>query len=280
MKSFILTLVVVGLCLPSFAQDSTKIKFGDKTIIVVEPSSDTDSSVTKSVDFDDYLDSLVSDDIVPDKKEKEGDPSIAHWGGFEMGVSGLLNKDGGLELENGLYDLDYSSSLSYNLNLFETKINLVGGYAGLVTGLGFNWNNYAFKGNTTLSANNDSTWAMDQPGRTFSRNRLRATYIKIPVLLEFNTSLHSDKTFHVAGGVEGGFKLRSKTIQKYEFEGEEYDVDVKGHFNVNPWKLNAVARVGYKNFTLYANYGLTTLFEKNKGPEMYPFELGITIVGF
>lgn len=218
-------------------------------------------------------------EVVPDDCKK-GNTNIAHWGGFEMGVSGLLNKSGGLDLENSLYDLDYSSSIAYNLNLFETKINLFGGYGGIVTGLGFNWNNYAFKGNTTLTADNEGTVATSESGRTFSRNKLRATYVKIPLLLEFNTSLQSSKSFHVAGGVEGGFKLRSKTIQKYELDGEKYDVDAKGHYNVNPWKLNAVARVGYRNITLFANYGLTTLFEKDKGPEMYPFELGITIVGF
>lgn len=278
MKRFILAFTVLGLCFSSFAQDSTKIKLGDKTIIIVEPSSD--AGTTKNIELEDYIDSVVNEEIVVNENKKKGNPSIAHWGGFEMGVSGLLNKDGGLELENSLYDLDYSSSISYNLNLFETKINLFGGYGGIVTGLGFNWNNYAFKGNTTLSASNDSTWATDVSGRTFSKNKLRTTYIKIPLILEFNTSLEPKKTFHIAAGVEGGFKLRSKTIQDYELDGEDYEVDAKGHFNVNPWKLNAVGRIGYKNFTLFANYGLTPLFENNKGPEMYPFEIGITVVGF
>jgi len=281
MRGSILILSVLSFCWSSVAnaQDSTKIKIGDKTLIIVEPS---DSAVTRSMELGDFVDSVMSQDFENEIKveEKKGDRDIAHWGGFEMGVSGLLNKDGGLELEDNLYDLDYSSSLCYNLNLFETKISFFGGYAGIVTGLGFNWNNYSFKGNTTLSANNDSTWATDMPGRTYGKNKLRTTYVKIPLLLEFNTSLESKKTIHIAGGVEGGFKLRSKTIQEYEFEGEEYEVDVKGHYNVKPWKLNAVGRIGYKNFTLFANYGLTTLFEKDKGPEMYPFEVGITIVGF
>lgn len=274
MKRFIVALAVLGLCIPSFALDNTNITFNPKTTVSAQPSS-----ASTNTHFEGSMDSLITEEIVPEK-EKKGNSNIAHWGGFEMGVSGLLNKNGGLELENGLYDLDYSSSISYNLNLFETKINLFSGHAGIITGLGFNWNNYAFKGNTTLSANNDGTVAVDQPGLTFSKNKLRATYVKIPVLLEFNTSLQSSKSFHIAGGVEGGFKLRSKTIQEYELEGEKYDVDAKGHYNVNPWKLNAVGRIGYKNFTLFANYGLTTLFEKDKGPEMYPFEVGITIIGF
>ena len=241
MKRSFLILSVLGLCFSSIAhaQDSTKIQVRDKTVIIVEPS---DSSVTRTVELDEFFDSLLREDITYDIEieEKNGNRNIAHWGGFEMGISGLLNKDGGLEMEDNLYDLDYSSSFSYNLNLFETKISFFSGYAGLVTGLGFNWNNYSFKGNTVLSANNDSTWVTEMPGRTYRKNKLRATYVKIPLLLEFNTSLKSKKSFHVAGGVEGGFKLRSKTIQEYEFEGEDYEVDAKGHFNVRPWKLNAV----------------------------------------
>jgi len=280
LNNTILVFVFLALSVGLKAQDSTKIKIGDKTIIIVEPGGDT--SVTKDMEFEDYIDSVVSDGMDADDIECEdkGDKEIAHWGGFEMGVSGLLNADGGLELNNSLYDLDYSKSLVFNLNLFETKAEFFGGYAGLITGLGFNWNNYAFKGNTQLSANNDSTWASSFEGPTFSKNKLRAVYIKVPLLLEFNTSLIESKTFHVAAGLEGGFRIRSKTKQQYEFEGEEYKINTLGHYNLNPWKLSAVGRIGYKKFTLFANYGLTSLFEDGKGPEMYPFEVGITVVGF
>jgi hypothetical protein len=38
--------------------------------------------------------------------------------------------------------------------------------------------------------------------------------------------------------------------------------------------------VGYGKVTLYAQYGLNELFQHNKGPEMYPFSVGVRLANF
>ena len=99
-------------------------------------------------------------------------------------------------------------------------------------------------------------------------------------MLEFNTSLDQDKSFHFGFGIQGGFKLLAKTKQKYEQNNERYKLNVRGHYNINPWKADAIARIGYKNFTLFANYPLTQFFEKDAGPEMYTWQVGLRIIDF
>lgn len=39
-------------------------------------------------------------------------------------------------------------------------------------------------------------------------------------------------------------------------------------------------RIGYKWLNLWGYYQLSTLFQKTKGPEMYPISIGITIIPF
>jgi hypothetical protein len=40
-----------------------------------------------------------------------------------------------------------------------------------------------------------------------------------------------------------------------------------------------MVRIGYGNLDLYASYALTSMFQKNEGPQLYPFSVGITIIG-
>ena len=46
---------------------------------------------------------------------------------------------------------------------------------------------------------------------------------------------------------------------------------------MNDFRFNAVARVGYGDFTLFAAYSLTPMFDKDDGPEIYPFTVGISM---
>ena len=49
------------------------------------------------------------------------------------------------------------------------------------------------------------------------------------------------------------------------------------YFYMNPFKLDAIAKIGWGVLNLYATYSLTPMFQKNKGPELYPFAIGISL---
>ena len=77
-----------------------------------------------------------------------------------------------------------------------------------------------------------------------------------------------------------GYRLGSKTKQKYEENDKTQKVKDRNDYNLNDFRLNAVVRLGYGDFTVFASYSLTELFEDNKGPELYPFTVGISLVSF
>jgi hypothetical protein len=39
-------------------------------------------------------------------------------------------------------------------------------------------------------------------------------------------------------------------------------------------------RVGYGKFNVYAEYGLSEMFRNGRGPELYPFSAGVTLIPF
>ena len=257
--------------------DSTKIDFGGAELIIVEKEGETN----------------FSDTIIEWDDEPHHSSEISSWGGIDMGVNIWLNADGENKFEGDdrWMDQNYAQSFSWDLNLIEKKINIIDEYVGIVTGLGLSYKKYGLADSISvqhqierLDGNGnvvmiDSTYGVGTD-LTFTKNKLRTSSLKIPLLLQINTSKNEDKNFHVAAGVLGGWNFRTMHKQKFEIENHETTAKTKGHYNTTDFTLDAHVRVGYKNFTLFATYGLTPFFEDGKGPEAYSATVGIQVIPF
>jgi len=232
---------------------------------------------------------ISTDDNTEVKKERIGpDPdAFKHWTGFSMGINGFFNANGGTNMLKpyGYMELNYPRSFNYQFNLIERHFNLVKNNVKLVTGFGFDYHSYALANKTILNADSSFTWGtIDSTNRyNYKKNKLRNTYIQVPLLVEFNTSNNPEKTFHVAFGVVGEFLISSRTKQEVLELGKtrrEVTLERKDSYNMNPFAAKAHVNLGYKGFTVFGEYNLTPLFQSGKGPELYPFTLGIRLVPF
>lgn len=209
--------------------------------------------------------------------------AFSHWTGIDLGINGYVGSDMNISLpaKSDYMSVNYGlKSMNWNLNLFEHDFHIYKNYVNLVTGIGFGFNTYQFKNKTTLNADSSFTYFAYDSAVSYNKNKLKMSYVQMPLMLEFNTSRHAGKAFHVAVGVLAGYKLTSKTKQSFTINGYNYHVEKKDDYNINPFKADATVRIGYGAFTLYGTYSLTTLFEKNKGPELYPFTVGVRVVPF
>ncbi len=225
------------------------------------------------------------------KKEKKKKQNFSHWGGLDIGICGLTTASNQFRVAapdayrtNDFLTLKYNRSWYFSLNLLQKNIHLYKNYVSLVTGLGVEWNSYNFSNNIILNADsnrtNSTTVRTDTVHSSYIKNQLKATYLKAPLLFQFNTNtFDSRKSFHLAAGMEFGYKISSWT--KQVFEQDNYTVKIKRHadYNLNNFKYGIAVRAGYGAFTLFANYSLSTLFDKDKGPEVpvYPVSAGLTI---
>ena len=280
------------------ATGSSNIKIkGDPQEVSVEASSS--SSIVKVAGDEGSKNSSKSDSTTFNFKskkfiiiDKEDDDAVKvstedhfhHWSGLGFGVNGYMS-GGGLNMPKTQkhMELNYGRSFNFQFNPFETNIHLYKNYVNLVTGLGFDWTHYEFRNNTTLDADNPNytTGVIDTAGILFyKKNRLNVTYLQAPLLLEFNTNKDPKKAFHIAVGVEAAYKLTSKTRQIIKNKADEQRLIRKDSYNLNPFRFNAYASVGYSGFTLFATYALNPLFENGKGPELYPFTAGIKFMNF
>jgi hypothetical protein len=255
--------------LDNSGNDTTSIRIGRRNIEIVEEGGRTDVSIHR---------------IEKDENERgwrRGKHFDGHWSGFELGFNGLANKDYSLypPTDADFMELDQPKSMEVNLNFLEYNILLNDNSIGLVTGMGFSMNNYRFDNDLTIAkgtnGNVEPRYATEE--EKMEKSKLTVSYLTVPLLLEFQIPVNgrSNRLF-ISAGLIGGINLGSHTKIKYDDSKEKE----RGSFNINPFKCSATVRAGLKDLSLYASYGLTPLFKEDKGPELFPFSIGISLINF
>jgi hypothetical protein len=253
--------------------DSVTVIINDKRIVVV-----TDDSVRVNIGQHDVV---VTDDGVKFEKHNKRPKFNGHWAGFGLSVNGLLNQDHMIDYPEGApyLDINYNKSTGVNVNFFEQSVNLYNNHLGLVTGLGVTWNNYRFADNVILT---DTSGHLDgyfdeTPGFNYQKSKLMLASLRIPLLLEYQTNSYmKTNSFHVSAGAVGSVRMWSHTKNEINDSKSKN----KGDFYVNPFIVQGMATIGWGIINLYGTYSFSEMFRNEKGPTAYPFEVGITLIGF
>ena len=239
--------------------DSVKIRVGRKTMVVSEGKHGTKVAFDK-LDGNGF------------KKWTGHDPKFkGHWSSFEMGVNSFTSVDyKGFSTPNFM-DLNHNKSLEVNINLFKYSIGLQkkNNSIGLVTGLGFNFNDYRFSNNFTIKNVGGYVVPVVITDQNLEKTKLSTGFVTVPLLLEFQLPRESGLWFSM--GVIGGIKMGSHT--KVKIDGTK----TKDHndLNINPFRGGATARLGYKGFNIFGTYYFTPFFQDSRGPVMQPLTVGI-----
>ncbi len=257
--------------------DTVTIKVGRTTMRVIE--NENGSVVT----FDDEkgTETTVKEFLKKEKKPKK--KFDGHYGLMEFGVNTMTDPDYSLYAadQQNFLDLNHNRSTEFNLNLFWTSIGLQKnkGNIGIVTGLGFSWNNYFFAKDITIEQGDDMIVPIELSDATGYKNvektKLVASYLTIPLLFEFQVPTNNSPLYLQVGGI-GGIKLNSHTKVKH---GGNKDKDFDD-FYLSPFRYGATARLGYGSIYLYANYFFSELFKDGRGPVTNPYTIGIGFPAF
>ncbi len=118
------------------------------------------------------------------------------------------------------------------------------------------------------------------PGNSYKKNKISFSYIDIP--LEFR--LRTKNEFRASLGFKFGLLVNSHTKYKgddYIFNGnDQIQVKFKDVYNIEKFRYGITARVGWKFVNFMGFYSLSGLFKKDKGPDLYPISVGISLMPF
>jgi hypothetical protein len=278
MKNGLLSLLITVCSLNALSQvvpDTTNITIGDKTIIVID-SNPTKQQTEAPTDNTEPINDLE----VEDQKLL-----LTHFAGIDLGFTRLVD-----ESNNSLRDsatdwlsLNPNRSLTWRLNLLEQKVRLYRDYIGILTGFSITYAGYGLQNNIDLaSSESQETFgvAVDPSVRDYYKNKLRTTSLQIPLMLEFNSSCNPKKHFHLAVGVQGGWVTTSIQKQKWQNELGRFTSRRRDEFNIQPLTLDLAVRIGFNKTSIFVNYGLQPLFQKQLGTNVFPLIFGIQLTQF
>lgn len=267
-------------------KDTTRIKIGKKTISIIEDPSGTsvkvaDATEPVEIESDNDNDNDNNGEDNNDEGDKNDHPKHkkmnGHWAGVSWGINNFLTSSGSMSLppQASFMDLNTSRSWNFNVNFIEHSFGFGTDMLGLVTGMGFSFNNYYFSGNNSIKVDSAGMTVGKYYTDKLDKTKLTATYLNIPLILEFQfpNTKRSDRAY-ISVGVVGGVKTGAHTKVIYKGQKDK----ARDDFNLSPIRYAYTARIGYKNVNVYGNYYPVTLFEKDKGPaNLYPFDLGLSL---
>jgi hypothetical protein len=180
---------------------------------------------------------------------------------------------------NGFYSIPQSSdpfSLKYGLktDIILQFIVFPKSLISISTGIGQQSNIFEFR-----NGFDNYEFATNPTSNNYSieSNSLIAYYITVPLTIDFN--LNKDFRIHI--GAMGGINYNtswSGFVRSYKENGETTTQQSGSAFSqFNPFKLDAMFGISFDQFTFYANYALTDMFESTYKFQARPFSFGLMV---
>jgi hypothetical protein len=177
-------------------------------------------------------------------------------------------------------------AINHGVNVFGTY-NIPFGKSNFSFAIGVGLTSHNIYGNFIVNSTPDSTTLLKIPDSvSYKRSKLTLAYAEIPIEFRFK----SKSKVTVGVGFKGGLMIGSSS--KYVGDGPivttNYTLNATGKQRSKFWGIKNLEqftygptlRIGYKWINVAGYYMISTLFVKNRGPEMYPISVGFLLMPF
>jgi len=194
----------------------------------------------------------------------------------------LVNRPGSPDLSANDLKLRTIKSVNVNIWFFMQRLNLIKHYVNLKYGLGLELNNYRFNSNISFNEGGANPYNSLQniphsfifrDSINFSKNKLAADYVTVPLMLNFRTNPNDNKKgISLSGGVSMGYLYSSRNKQKSDERGKHKN---RGDYDLQQWKFSYVGELGLGPVHLYGSYTPKSIFKNDLN--FTPYNIGIRL---
>ncbi|MBC7850464.1 MAG: outer membrane beta-barrel protein [Chitinophagaceae bacterium] len=163
-----------------------------------------------------------------------------------------------------------NKSLNVNIWLFMQELNVVKHVVNLKYGLGVELNNYHYQYNQNIIYQTQPTKVVLDPSTGYSKNKLAADYLTVPMMLNFNFTPNRRHGFGFSAGMSAGYLYSSRQKTKSQANGKD---KVWDDFDLRPWKISYIGELQLGPIKLYGSLANKSMFEK--GLDQTPYNVGI-----
>lgn len=277
MKQVIILLIGISMSMSGLAQT-------DSTQTQTQPDNENDTIrvggmiiIKKRRDHDDK-----NDNAKTYHRNSKSSRVSTNWGIVDIGFANYNDQTDykGLDAQSfapGLnkdqFKLRTAKSVNVNIWAFMQKLNVIKKVVNLKYGLGVELNNYRYK--QPILYHTDPTLVVPDASRNYSKNKLAADYVTVPLMLNFNFTPKKKKGFGFSVGAQGGYlySSRQKTITNTDGKHKERD-----DFDLRQWKLSYIGEISLGPVKLYGSYAAESMF--SKGLDQRPYNFGLRLSNF
>lgn len=251
--------------------DTTRFHFGKREVI-----------------FDGNEIHFIKDRFYTDDIDESGDYTEYNWcwgnevrgfhshvEGVDLGVSGYGSDILSANVDDSAryMELYGTRSIHVALNLTSVTVPIVKDHFAFCPGFGLKWDCYNFcSENLVLGKVDGHLQHSFDTTMTYDKSKLRVFSLTVPLMFEWQPG-SSWNSFFVMAGVEGNFHAGTRT-KMVASSGDKYKS--KHDICVNTFSYDAIVRMGWNDFGFFAKANLSPLFKDGKGPELYPYSVGVS----
>lgn len=167
------------------------------------------------------------------------------------------------------FNLRTGKSINTNIWIFRQKYAFTKDrVARLTYGLYLETNNYRFDTELKTSYKNGNDPYVWRDSISFTKNKLAADYITVPLMIGFDTK-PGHGGFTMSAGVSVGYLYNSRNKQISAERGKQ---KIRGNFDMEPWKFQVIGEMGFGPVKLYATYSPNSMYKR--GLEHLPYNVG------
>ncbi|HEX8357896.1 MAG TPA: outer membrane beta-barrel protein [Segetibacter sp.] len=220
-------------------------------------------------------------EVTIERTPKKPSKISTNWWIFDLGFANLNDKTNYADADAQAFlrsvskeDLKLRAIKSSNVNIWVVmqRISLIKGYLNLKYGAGFEMFNFRYESN--ISYHKKPAYIFKDTV-SFSKNKLYASYLSVPFMLNLNTTPGRKKGLSISAGVSAGYLIESRNKQ---ISGERGKVKTKGDLGLNQFRVAYIGELGIGSVRLFGSYSMKTLHEK--GLQQYPYSMGIRFSNF
>lgn len=179
------------------------------------------------------------------------------------------------------FKLRNGKSRNVNVWFFMQRIRVIKNAVNLKYGFGLELNNYHYKQNIRYNGNPPATLnppivSLDNTAnRTYSKNKLAANYLTVPMMVNFNFTPHRAEPFGLSIGASAGWLYGSHNKTKTSDEGKK---KTKDDFDLRSFKISYIAELNLGEIKFYGSLATQSMYKR--GLDITPYNIGIRISSF
>ncbi len=185
------------------------------------------------------------------------------------------------DLWNDMPDSIQKSSYSPSVGLYLNKeFPINKSKLSVSLGVGVATTNNFLKKRQSINLEADSGIVFMDSAKVYGKYKYSQVFLEVPLELRYyqNTN-NKNKGFKAALGLKVGNLVSAYTKGKYTSGGNQYKEKHYSRRFAERWRMVPYLRIGWGNYTLMGSYQITSVYQLNEGPQVFPYSLGFCISG-